>query len=200
MTIGLGDVLRIACRMNHAAIGDFVNVYHYKVSIIGTSTEQDIIDYVLGALDTMYLGLAPWMQDNVNFEDINVFNVTQQSPVGTFPWPVCQYGSGGGGDMLPSQVTAFLRATTGYSRNWAKKFLGPFVESASTGNGVVASGLMTALGVFGGLWIIPVSVPGGAQLDPVVRHAKMAVWRVITDIVVRNVWATFRTRKPGRGS
>jgi hypothetical protein len=186
--------------MNHPNIGDFVNVYHWRIALMSTSTDENINDAILERMEDLYSPFLGFMSDSLNFSDINIFNVTQDMPIGSFPWPTISSGTGGSGESLPPQVAYFIRGLSGFSRNWAKKFIGPFLETASAGSGVVQAAVMTAGGTFATNWLASLMATGGARLESVVYHASAGLWRELVEAVSTNIWATFRTRRHGRGA
>jgi hypothetical protein len=192
------DILRVAARMNYVGIGDFVNVFHFRCNTSPFVTDgYALVDMAL-VMDALYDTIAPSLSDYANFVDVNVFNVTQDRPLGSTAWPTQTTGEASG-DVLPSQCAAFVRATTGYSRNWARKFLGPFLEASNTSDGRVYSTLLTRLANFLAEWLVSTAVTTGTY-TPVVYHSKTSTWKALVDGVVRNVWATVRRRRVGRGS
>lgn len=199
MAIGTNDVIRVAARGHLPLVGDLVNVFHLKIGSGTIDAESVVIDAILDWVETIYTPIMGFMSSSCTVTDINIFNVTQNQPVGSFAWPTLVGGSQGG-DILPSTIAGFVRATTGISRNWAKKFVWPMAESANDGQGFVAAAAMTALMDFGAAWIAPFTLPLGVNVHPVVFHAATGTWNTVTEIIVRNVWANMRTRRPGRGS
>jgi len=198
MPCNQSDILRIAARLNYVGIGDFVNVYHYRLTTAGFVTDAMVVDDLAEIMDALYATISPSISDYANFVDVNIFNVTQDRPLGSTAWPTMTSGEASG-DVLPSQVAAFVRATTGYSRNWARKFLGPFLEASNTSDGRVYSTLLGRLASFLAEWLVTTADTYGDYL-PVVYHSKTSTWKVLIDGVVRNVWATVRRRRVGRGS
>jgi hypothetical protein len=200
MAIQPNDILRVAARLRVTDVGDFVNVFHYRVNNAGGFTDTQVCEELAQQVDDMYQQIKGYVPSYAAAVDINFFNVSQSVPLGSLPWPVLTGGTGGTGDMLPAQACAFVRALTGYSRSWAKKFLGPFVESFCDAHGFVASGGLTALGLFGSDWLSTVTWAAVGEAQPVVFNSKLAQWLPLIEIVVRNVFATMRTRRAGRGS
>lgn len=193
------DILRVAARLSIADVGDFVNVFHYRQTGATPVSDQDTLEDMGIAMDDIYTPLAARQAVTVTYEDVNAFNVTQGRPLGTIDWPVLTSG-GSGTDPLPAQVAAFVRGTTGYSRNWARKFFGPFNEQDSTGNGFIASALLTALGDAAANWISGPLSGWIGQYVPVVLDADAGQWRQVIEAIISNVWATVRRRRAGRGA
>lgn len=195
----VNDIFRVAARMHQPSIGDFVNVYHFQCTTVVGSADATARDDMALLMDAMYTLIQSAMPDGMTFEDVNIFNVTQNRPLGSEPWPVLTTG-GQAADELAAQTAVFLRGLTGFSRNWARKFIGPFTENSNSPGGIVATPLMNALVNFGGQWLSAGTVGMTNIYNPVVRYAVGGVWAPITSIVISNIWATIRRRRIGRGS
>jgi len=200
MAVVLNDILRVAARMHHALHGDLVNVYHLRVEDIASMDDSIALDACAEWIETLYTTVVSHMAQAWTFEDINVFDVTQDRPLGSAAWPTLVDGGDEYNDTQPPQVAALVRATTGYSRNWARKFLGGFSEARNTAQGFLDSTLVTALGNFALAWITPLVEAEAYTLQPVVWHKGASLWRPLVEGVVRNVWSTVRTRRTGRGA
>jgi hypothetical protein len=150
-------------------------------------------------MNEIYGNVSTFMPDGLNFVDVNVFNITQNRPYGSFPWPTLTVG-GAATEELPAQVAAFVRGLTGFSRNWSRKFVGPFTEAVNFGGGIASPGLITALEGWADDWITANPAGMTGTWEAVVRYAAGGVWAPITSYVVTNIWATLRRRRIGRGS
>lgn len=199
MANAIGDILRVAARLHHELTGDMVNVFHYRIKAGTALSDVQVLDDIALGMDTLYTEIVGDLNNTVGFADINIFNESKNAPVGTAPWPSLTGGTSSS-HMLPSTVAAFVRATTGQSRNWAKKFIGGLTEDANTSTGVIGSGVLSDLASWGALWLINIVGSGTNEYEPVVHHNQSGTWRLLTDIIIRNVWAQVRKRRIGRGS
>jgi len=200
MTVSMGDKLRIAARLNNSEHGDCTNVFHVQFEGAAPVADTVAVDACAAWMEEVYGPIKNNIVDNYDFEDINVFNVTQGRPLGVVAWPTFVKGGDTGGEMMAPQVAAFVRGTTGYSRNWAKKFFGGLGEAVCTDTGFLSSAFMANLATLGAAWVAGYTTVPGSELGPVVYHLSAAQWRTITEVVIRNVWSTIRTRRAGRGS
>lgn len=199
MAAVLNDIFRVAARMNQPSVGDFVNVYHFKLTNLVNGSDFEVTDDLTKMVDKMYSFISSAMPDGMTFADINVFNVTQNKPLGSYPWNT-QVAGGQAADELAAQTAAFIRGTTGFSRNWARKFIGPFTENSNYPGGLIGTPLMNALTNFGAEWLSTTYAGLTNDFAPVVRYAYAGTWEQITGIVLTNIWATIRRRRVGRGS
>jgi len=201
MPIAAQDILRVAARMTIQGRGDVVNVYHLRVFPLAVGDgDTEIIAGVLAWIETLYTAARLEMVNEQTFEDISIYNVTQGYPVGVFPWPTLVAGAKTSEDALPSQLAALVRFTTGYSRNWARKFLGTFTEAAVDTSGHVATTALTNLANYAGAVLTEYITANTSYLTAVVFNKAIADYVVLTEAVIHNVWSTIRTRREGRGS
>jgi hypothetical protein len=198
MSVVLNDVIRIAARLKDQDNQDVVNVWH--VQSAGVALVSDAIAMAeLGTyLELIYDEVRPHIHAAADFYDLNFFNVTTDHPMGSTPWPTLTVGAGTG-DPLPSQVSAMIRGTTGLSRNWARKFFGPYSETANTDNGLIVSTVQAEIVAAGVAWLAGHTGAVGDWL-PVVWSSKDSAWHVIFGVIVRDIWSTIRRRRKGRGS
>lgn len=199
MPVAQDDILRIAARLNVPLTGDFVNVFHYKQLAAVAISDAVTLSNVATMIDELYQTVNAGISTEANYVDINVFDVTQDRPIGSVAWPTLSSGAAAG-DMLPAQTAAFVRAATGFSRNWAKKFIGPCSEGSSTPQGFVATALSTLLTAFAAEWISGANGDPSANYEPVVYHRSADLWRPLKTGIVTNVWATIRRRRAGTGA
>lgn len=197
----IGDVLRVVALMDAQYGGQIANVYHVKLTtVVGdpptdAETKVDMAQY----MDDMYATVDQDMAQNVAFDTVNVFNVTQNRPLGNQAWPTLTNGASSG-DPLAPQTALFLQGNTGYSRNWARKFLGTFSETRNDGNASPDSTLLTAAAAFAVQWLAGYLNASGDEYTPVVFHTKSQLWRTVLEVIIRDVWSTIRRRRIGRGA
>jgi len=198
VTVQYGDILRVSTRLNVSDTGDVVNVFHYNYLGEGPAPDYQVLGQLAAVMDVLYQTFDQFVTERAVYVDVNVFDVTQARPLGSDPWPTLEYGLAIG-DMLPMQTASFVRGLSGYSRNWARKFLGPFAEGANSSNGSVSSTLLGAMGEFGAEWIHGTSLYA-EHYEAIVRYKKAETWKPLIAFVVTDVWATVRRRRAGRGA
>jgi hypothetical protein len=200
MTVQDGDIIRVAARMTIQGRGDVVNVYHIRYDLTGPINDNVAGDAAVEYMEALYTVIRPAIVNEQTFEDISLFNVTQGVPIGVFPWATLVAGGDTSQDALPSQVAALVRLTTGYSRNWARKFLGTFTDLFNDASGHVSSTLLGYLASYATLLIAPHTYTVDVSLAPVVYNTQLSSYVGLTAAVIKNVWSTIRTRREGRGS
>ena len=195
-----GDVLRVAARLSSGTATDVVNVFHFKLVAAAPIPDNTIGSECGDNLEAIYTPLVAHIPTTVTFEDINVFNVTQDRPLGVFTWPTLLTGNKGVDHKMPAQLSAMVRFPTGYSKSWGRKFFGPFSEAANTENGTIEAALLTVLGTVALEVLAPHLIAGTDKLETVVYNKNLAQFVPVIDAVIKNVWSTVKTRRTGRGS
>lgn len=194
----VNDVFRVAVRLNVPVTGDFVNVFHYRITTVNDADDGWAILDFREIMDPLYTTLTNLLTGSANEVDINIFNVTQGRPLGSHAF-LSWTGPTAAGEMYAPQVAAFVRGLTGYSRNWAKKFLGPLSEVHCGPYGQIDSTGMTILANFGAEWLTTTATPQNVY-EPVVWHSLNGLWRPITSVITSNIPATMRRRRQGSGA
>lgn len=198
MTSAISDVLRAASRLHMDGHGDIVNVWYFQKTDIGPTSDSDTMSDLSIYLDEMFDEIDNLISIDCDFIDINCFNVTQDKPLGNVAWDSLTSGTRTG-HPLPAQMAAFLQGNSGYSRNWARKFIGVFSENENDANGFIETILLTGLTNLAVRWLAgPVAATVGDWI-PVVYYTKLAQWVNVNEVIIRNIWATIRRRRAGVG-
>lgn len=196
-----GDILRISARMTSVIHGDLVNVYHYRCNPDSGGSLTDAVTLVQAGqlMEDLYEDLDDVMCEEYSFADINVFNVTQDRPLGSTTWPTLTDGDLAD-DPLPSTVAAFVQLPTGFSRVWGRKFFGGLSEVNNTTTGRISSGLQSALADAAATILAGWTSPTSDEWTSVIWSTKYGDWLELTSAIIGNVWATIRRRRIGKGS
>jgi hypothetical protein len=206
MAISTGDVLRVAARLLWQGASDIVNTFHIKIVDDNAQTQTDIINGVRTLLDDMYTEIAVLIDDATVFEDINIFNVSQDEAYGSFPWPVLAAGSNNNDPYAPG-AAIFTWFPTGTPGVQGRKWFGPLCEpDVNVGLATAtATGFVSDLVEF---LVVPISDIGtGVTFRNVIPHTiedgeELAV-PVYIEPTIANISAIIgyqRRRRPGAGS
>lgn len=201
MAVEVGDILRVSAIMENADSGMVANVFTVEVlalpgsSISDSTAKTDLAAYMNG----LYSPLNGRIANDIFYRTINVFHITEDRPLGNVAWPSLTQGTNAD-EILPSTVAAFIQGNTGYSRTWARKFLGGFTVSSNTSNGFIEPTALTDLASWGARWVAGYTSGAGSQYGPVVWRSNMAAYVPVSEIIVRDVWATIRRRRAYRGA
>lgn len=201
MATELNDILRVTALMQNVTSGALANVFLVKVTTKTSSPLSDaqtLLD--MGQyMDDLYSNINAAMDNETAFDVVNVFNVTQDRPLGNTAWPVLTMGLHAD-QPLPSQCACFLQGNTGFSKSWARKFLGAFTEAHCGATGKIENTLLSQLLNFAADWLLGYTSAGSDVYTPVVYSSKVMLYRTIIEVVIRNIWATIRRRRIGRGA
>jgi hypothetical protein len=196
--IANGDVLRVDARMSYPYAGLIVNSYTVRV-VSGAPIDADDFAADMGAwLELIYTPLLPAMSMLMDFDDINIFNYTQEWPLGSFGWPTIQYGSHAG-EMLPSGVAALAIARTDRTKVQGRKFFGPLSE-ASQGAGEWVTSFMTSFATAAANWVVSEITGVFGTYTPGVWNRDAEIFRAFVEGVVFGVARYQRRRRAGVGA
>jgi hypothetical protein len=198
VAVGNNDILRITASFDYD--GDQIqNVYHMQV----TTTSGDVDNATFLAeldddIDSMYDDIVSEIFTDVDFDYIEVYNLTADEFVGRVSWPSKTSGSGTG-DPLPPQTAPLVLFPTAVLRSVGKKFLPLYAESANDAAGTPSSAALVNLAS----WAADVlATKTGTGWSGVMGNwnptlLRFAEW---TSSVVQDFWATQRRRYKGSGS
>jgi len=197
MAVENNDVVRITCKFSFLS-NDVQNVYHMKVSTTGPVDDEDFLDEVAADMDSMYDDITTHISNDVAFESVEVYNVTDESYIGEVAWPSKTVG-GASGNNLPPAASALCLFSTGFLRSQGRKFLPLMTLNALTTNGGVHNDVVTAITSFIADVLLAKS---GVNWSGLMGNwnpdlARFAQW--IAGIA-QDEWATQRRRYKGSGS
>ena len=198
MAIGDGDVIRVTAVLKRATVDDVMNVFYARLVAGGGASQSALRGDLAAWMEDVYDGLQPGIVDDVTFDEIQLFNMTDGTPEPTESWPTLTVG-GSTGDPLPEGVAALVIARTGLSRVIGKKYFGLFSEAAAT-DGLWTAPTMALFATAGADWITPFTGASLATWDPVVWRRVAMTHAAFTEAVTTNVPAYQRRRKRGVGS
>jgi hypothetical protein len=144
----ISDIIRVVCKFSQA-LNDIQNVYHGKIESgtapSGSTLASDIADFMDAVYDYIDYGMA----DNVYFESVDVYNLTQDEFYGATAWPGLSQGGGTTNPMLPPQCAPLLLFPTATPGHLGKKFLPPVTDNVLDDDGSLASGYVGNMALMG---------------------------------------------------
>lgn len=145
MPVNSGDIIRATAKMTY--VGDDVqNVYHLQYLGV-TTLDSSVVNGIAGVLDDAYDYIDLFISDNVGFDTIEVWNITQNRLLDEVNWPTLV--SGGGVDSaLPTQVSALALFNTAVANSQGRKYLPVFTEAENLGGGIISSAALAAIALF----------------------------------------------------
>lgn len=197
MPVSSGDVLRVVCKMSWDE-DEIQNVYHVRATSGDNVDDADALSDIATALDTAYDLIDQLITDEVSFDSIEVWNLTQEHYVGITDWPGLTAGTSDQTPM-PPQTAMLALFGTDTPRSQGRKFLPPSTDYHLDNDGTVTADALTAIeqyivSLLSGVVGTYIEAEFGNWNDALERFA---VW-VIGE--ARDLFATQRRRYFGRGA
>jgi hypothetical protein len=158
--------------------------------------KDDLAEWV----DDIYATIIAALPTSLTFEDLDFYNLTQDSPMGTLAWPTMTAGGASTDEIAATGVAYVITAFTSIVRVHGRKYFGPIVEPALD-VGVINPASMAYLASCITTWITPfVGGTSGETWAPGVWRRLTSGFAVFRDAVVRNIPGYQRRRKQNVGS
>ena len=154
------DVLRIVVKMTDGA-NDIQNVYHMKLVGENEFSDASILSELQDLLDTAYGHIATSINDGIDAVGFDVYNVTQDSFLGSENFSSFSGGTASG-TLMPPQTACIVLFNTETLRSQGRKFLPPMttVNNLDT-DGTVTSALLTKIGLFAAELLLGIDLSNG---------------------------------------
>lgn len=198
MTIVVDNVIRVTAKLKRGDVDDQVNVYHLKVTDVGTDDQQQLRDALVEYLESFYAIVNVDISDTLTYDSVEIFNVTTGDPEPTEPWTTLTIGLGDD-EALPSGCCALMLGRTATGGVLGKKYLPTYTEPAQNG-GVWTAPVLVRMLLAAAIWIAPFVSSTGSTFRPVVYSRLLEVAHIFTGALVNSVVAYQRRRKRGVGS
>jgi len=143
MTINQNDIVRCVVKCNIGGT-DHYNVFHLKKLTATGEADADFMDRADDYFEDAYITLNGLLTPEFQYDTIEYFNVTQDTPVGERSFPTLTTGSGSG-DTLPRQAAALVRFTTATPGSQGRKFVSGFGEPAQSAGGLLVATAISQL-------------------------------------------------------
>lgn len=142
MTIDLNDNLKVVAKMQYQGISAIQNAYCVKVTDVASATQLQIRESVARYIEDIYGNFDSLLPDDITFETISIFNISNQLPEPDIGWPTLVDGDGST-DPLPEFACVFAYCSTTTPKVYGRKYWPPPTEVNATGS-VLNSGTITA--------------------------------------------------------
>lgn len=195
-----GDVARVTCVMDIEG-SSVQSVWHIKADGIDPSNDADSLAEFAARLDAAYDELTGFLTAEYDFDWIQAFNVTEDSPMGLISWPTLVSGDQVT-DNMPPAVAYNVLFPTDTARSQGRKFLGPFSVDARNALGGVNGSLLTAATAFRAVVMDPWLFANGVLLFGNYRYPvdeEEPVFSRWTSSKNGSFFRTNRRRYPDRG-
>lgn len=189
------DVIQVIAEM--AILGQRVlNVY--ELLSPSAVSDVDLVDDISQYLEeSVYEVINPAIPDNLTYESIYFKNLTTNTDIGQFDWPLLTVG-GSAGEVLPLGVAALITFPTAQPKVRGRKFFPPFAETNlvdALWNTATVDLLSTVAGAIAGGFLGPIS--GDPWAFGVLNSA--GTFRPFIEGLTTNIPAYQRRRKQGVG-
>lgn len=199
MPIVSGDILRVAARMKVDGVFDVVNVLHFRMEAVSPDGDTQTLLDVAEKLSNCYALLATVLPTALSADALDVFNVSDDAPLGAHAWGAGFTGGTNGGDFTPLGVSALCLMNTATKRVQGRIYVGPLIEAAWT-DGKVNSGSLPALQNYMAELRDTNPLSEGSEIIYGVYSRDSNILRSVTSQRVQLEAAYQRRRKRGRGS
>lgn len=135
MPIQEGDVLRVTAKMTYEQSGAIQNVFYVKHTGTQDVAEFDFMEAAAAWLDAAWTEPILLFVDELKFDEVAGYNITQDDPLLPEPWPVLIEG-GTAGQSSALQVALLVSFQTTVKRSQGRKYLGGIDQLQYDGGGL----------------------------------------------------------------
>lgn len=192
------DILELTVAHDNGTSGEQLNRLQFRFDAPAPATEADVLDDISELIESLYNLVKTIISVRNVFREIKAFNVTQDSLMGSTH--AGTYGGGTAADpAMPRGNTTFIHFVTSVPRVILSKYL-PSPAQAQVGNGgLLTVATTTAVAAYGTVLMNEQFFGVRGYLYGYLSPKTLGF--VLPDVmVVRDVMAYQRRRKPGSGS
>jgi len=194
-----GNIVRAAARQIMNDVDEVVNVFHFTVEATGGGTDSDVMGEIAEKLGQAWELIDQELHTSIQPLVIDVFNVSQDYPLGSVQWAGDYSGGTNGGSPLPNQDALLVIWSTATKRVQGKTYLGGLHEGTLDG-GLFNAGAVGAALSWATFMLDPTPLVDAVSLQLGVWSVAASEMRPITAWRVSSNPATQRSRRRGRGS
>ena len=147
MGVEAGNILRVVAHLSYQD-EPILNVYHVRYGGTTTIANSAVVTQAAAWLNTAYTYLVPYMPTDLEFDYVEVWNITQDAPVGNTTWPTLTAGTDSTNDAYATQCAALVRFGTDVARSQGRKFIGVLTEGAVQAGGQLQTAILVPLSYF----------------------------------------------------
>lgn len=200
MAMAVGDVIKVNVVQTWDLKDDIQNTFHFLLNATPTPlTASALVADCAELLGTAYAHIAGNLSNLVDPVSINVYNVTQDQPMGISSWGGGYTGGTSAGEGLPPQDALLMILTTQQKRVQGRVYFGGFTE-AQQSNGVWGGTVLTNAGLVIDELTSAAAMTLGSELQMIVYSRGSGMPHPIYGVRPAPIVARMGTRKPGRGS
>lgn len=195
--VNLNDELRVTANMNTVDVSAVQNVYTMKVTVLGALPVIDILDRIVVVLELIYAIIKGLQNTRTKYIDVDFFNITQNIPLATRPWPTLIQGELGNDDLAHMTAAMFSLGVDkpGVS---GRKFFGGISEFVLDQDGLWATTTVVDLALASAIMLSDQS-SGGTTVQFGIRTGVVPAFIQFVTATTTNVPASQRRRRQGVG-
>jgi len=200
MAVAIGDVLRVAAIQKFNAIDDVVNVLHFGVTAVPTPNDDaTLLSDLASRVGSAWVMMQSQLVNNLEPDNLTVFNVTQDAPVGITSWGGGYTGGTSVGEAIPLFSAALVLLSTAVKRKQGRIYIGGLSEAANN-DGELPAGTQTDIAQCVDALMNNGPEPDGWDGTLTVYSRGSGIPSPITTVRIQPLIARMGSRKPGRGS
>lgn len=197
MSVDPSDVLRVVTEWTWQNVVKMQNSYHLRYDGTGTISDSACLGDCREYAELLALQIYTRISDEVSFDLVKVYNVTQDRPVGETAY-VLYTGGTDVADDLPPGNAALALGSTGVKRVMGKKYVGGLSEVQQT-NGTWTAAFLTALANYAAKWVADFTAASLNPYKPGLWSKAPMLFRTFVEAVTSDIPAYQRRRRQGRG-
>lgn len=200
MSVVVGNILRVAARMENNGVDDIINVMHFGVAAVPTpNNDAALLADISEHLSAAYNQIQGFLSNSMQSVDITVYNVSQDIPHGVTAWTTDFNGGSGSGEGMPPADCLLILVPTSVKRTVGRIYVSPLQESAQSG-GIWNSTVRAAAEAFYVELVNATPWTNGAAFQYGVYKRSDGLLYQPASMRTQAQVAYQRRRKPGRGS
>jgi hypothetical protein len=194
-----GNIIRVAARQIMNDVDEVTNVFHFTVQTAGAGGDAGILGEVSEKLAQAWVFIDQELHTSIEPLILDVFNVSQDYPLGSTQWGSDYNGGTNGGSPLPNQDALLVLWYTATKRVQGKTYIGGLHEGTLDA-GLFNGGAVTAVATWANVMLDPTPANDDVELLLGVWSVAATEMRPIVSTRVSSNPATQRSRRRGRGS
>lgn len=194
-----GNALRVTAKMSYQGVSDIINVFHATVELTVAQDDAVVMADIAAIVDANYALIVQDLSDDLKFDTIEFYNVTEDRPMGVEDWTTLVAGTETTSQPTATQMCGQANFLTGIKRSQGRKYVGGYSELANTGGGILGLAVQGRLEDYADQFVQGDVITGGS-VNWGHFQTGTTVFRSWTGSVVPRLMSTQRRRKQNTGS
>lgn len=200
MAVTAGDVIKCAAKQVFSGVDDHVNVFHMQIVTPPTPNDDaSLLNDLSEHISEAYSTIQAVTHNSLVATVIEMYNITDDRPIGVTSWAGPYTGGTATGDMLPPDDAILALLDTGLKRRQGRMYFSGITEGHQNGGQWDGAARSAAVNVPTVLKTIFSATFGGEFVLVVYSKADGLAYPVFT-LRAQPLVADMPSRKQGRGS